>query len=186
MLLHTDIAAKKASRRSGIAPLTAEHGEEGYLLLTVLVLVFLLLMFLSVAAPRVAKEIQRDKEEETLQRGLQYERAIRLYYKKFGNYPTDIKQLENTNEIRFLRKRYTDPMTGKDDWRIIHPADRDPGRGQPDYGRHHRQHRRCQQFDDGCKQLIERNGQQLRIEYHVRSLQQFGIEPHLRPRELRK
>ena len=104
----------------GIAHHSAEYGEEGYLLLSVLVLVFLMLLFLSVAAPRVAKEIQRDKEEETLQRGLQYQRAIRLYYKKFGNYPTDIKQLENTNEIRFLRKRYTDPMTGKDDWRIIH------------------------------------------------------------------
>lgn len=95
-------------------------GEEGYLLLTVLVMVFLILIALSVAAPRVAKQIQRDKEMEAVQRGLQYRRAIQLYYKKFGNYPTDIKQLENTNQVRYLRKRYTDPMTGKDDWRIIH------------------------------------------------------------------
>src|ERR1700722_3035618 len=94
--------------------------EEGYLLLTVLVMVFLILLALSVAAPKVAKEIQRDKEQEALQRGLQYRRAIQLYYKKFGAYPNDIKQLEKTNEIRFLRKRYTDPITGKDDWRLIH------------------------------------------------------------------
>src|SRR5690242_5234680 len=97
-----------------------KNQEEGYLLLTVLVMVFLLLLALSVAAPRVAREIQRDKEQEALQRGLQYKRAIRMYYKKFGAYPTDIKQLEKTNEIRFLRKRYTDPITGKDDWRLIH------------------------------------------------------------------
>ena len=94
--------------------------EDGYLLLTVLVMVFLVLLALSVAAPRVAKEIQRDKEEEAIQRGLQYKRAIKLYYKKFGAYPSDIKQLENTNQIRFLRKRYKDPITGQDDWRLIH------------------------------------------------------------------
>src|ERR1700733_8599296 len=94
--------------------------EDGYLLLTVLVMIFLMLLALSVAAPKVAKEIQRDREREAVQRGLQYKRAIRLYYKKFGAYPTDIKQLENTNEIRFLRKRYKDPITGQDDWRLIH------------------------------------------------------------------
>ena len=94
--------------------------EDGYLLLTVLVMVFLVLLALSVAAPRIAKQIQRDKEQEAIQRGLQYKRAIRLYYKKFGAYPSDIKQLENTNQIRFLRKRYKDPITGQDDWRLIH------------------------------------------------------------------
>ena len=87
--------------------------EDGYLLLTVLVMIFLMLLALSVAAPKVAKEIQRDREREAVQRGLQYKRAIRLYYKKFGAYPTDIKQLENTNEIRFLRKRYKDPIDRK-------------------------------------------------------------------------
>ena len=94
--------------------------EDGYLLLTVLVMIFLVLLTLSIAAPRVAKQIQRDKELEAVQRGLQYKRAIRLYYKKFGAYPTDIKQLENTNQMRFLRKRYKDPITGQDDWRLIH------------------------------------------------------------------
>src|ERR1700743_2109529 len=95
-------------------------GEDGYLLLAVLVMVFLVLLALSVAAPKVAKQIQRDKEREAVERGLQYRRAIQLYYKKFGAYPTDIKQLENTNEMRFLRNRYKDPITGKDDWRLIH------------------------------------------------------------------
>src|SRR6201996_9462593 len=94
--------------------------EDGYLLLTVLVMIFLVLLALSVAAPKLAKQIQRDKEQEAVERGLQYRRAIQLYYKKFSAYPTDIKQLEKTNEIRFLRKRYTDPITGKDDWRLIH------------------------------------------------------------------
>jgi hypothetical protein len=75
---------------------------------------------LAVAAPIVAKDIQRDKEVEAVHRGKQYTRAIKLYYKRFGNYPTTIAMLENTNNIRYLRKRYIDPITGKDDWRLIH------------------------------------------------------------------
>ena len=43
------------------------------------------------------------------------------YYRKYGNhYPGSIEQLEKTNNIRFLRQKYVDPMTGKADWRIIH------------------------------------------------------------------
>ncbi len=36
------------------------------------------------------------------------------YYKKFGRYPTRLEDLENTNNQRYLRKRYKDPITGKD------------------------------------------------------------------------
>ncbi len=43
-----------------------------------------------------------------------------MYYNKFGRYPNTIDQLVKTNDQRFLRKRYLNPMTGKDDWRIIH------------------------------------------------------------------
>ena len=94
--------------------------QSGYILLAVLFLVALVLLSLAVAAPRIAKSIQRDRELELIHRGEQYKRAIKLYYRKFGSYPSSIEQLENTNNIRFLRKRYTDPMTGKDDWKIIH------------------------------------------------------------------
>lgn len=96
------------------------HGEEGYILIAVLFLVALVLIGLAVAAPRMAQSIQRDKEIELVHRGEQYKRAIKLYYRKFGTYPTSTDQLLNTNNIRFLRKRYTDPITGKDDWRLIH------------------------------------------------------------------
>lgn len=94
--------------------------EAGFILLMVLFLMVLLLIALAVAAPRVARSIQRDKETELVHRGEQYKRAIKLYYKRFGSYPSSIDQLVNTNNIRFLRKRYTDPITGKDDWRLIY------------------------------------------------------------------
>ncbi|HYK38089.1 type II secretion system protein [Alloacidobacterium sp.] len=99
---------------------SAAKSESGYILLTVLFMVVLILIALAVAAPRIATSIQRDREQELIHRGKQYTRAIKLYYKKFGRYPSSIDQLENTNNIRFLRKRYVDPMTGKDDWKIIH------------------------------------------------------------------
>ena len=90
------------------------------MLLAALVMVFLVLLTLSIAAPRIAKQIQRDREQESERRAQQYVRAIRIYYIKFKRYPTSIEQLEKTNNQRFLRQRYIDPLSGKDDWRIIH------------------------------------------------------------------
>ena len=93
--------------------------EAGFVLLAALFLCVLLLITLAVAAPTMARSIQRDKELETIHRGEQYRRAIQLYYRKFQRYPTSIDQLVETNQMRFLRKRYTDPMTGKDDWKPV-------------------------------------------------------------------
>jgi type II secretory pathway pseudopilin PulG len=87
--------------------------------LGLIVAIFFVLLALSVAAPRVAQALRREREVEAVHRGNQYVRAIRLYYRKFGHYPGSMEQLEKTNNIRFLRQRYVDPMTGKDDWRLI-------------------------------------------------------------------
>jgi hypothetical protein len=94
--------------------------EAGYVLMAVIFLTMLLLMSLAIAAPKIAMSIQRDKELETIHRGQQYRRAIKLYYQKFGSYPTSIDQLVQTNQVRFLRKRYKDPLTGKDDWKPVY------------------------------------------------------------------
>ena len=37
----------------------------------------------------------------------------------FGRYPAKIEDLELTSQQRFLRKRYKDPITGKD-FRLLH------------------------------------------------------------------
>jgi len=95
-------------------------GEDGYILIAVLFLVFMVLLTLSIAAPKVAADIERDREIELQHRGLQYRRAIQLYYKKFAAYPPNMEALEQSNNIRFLRKRYKDPATGKDEWKLIH------------------------------------------------------------------
>ena len=70
-------------------------------------------------APSIAFRVRRDREEEMIHRGVQYSRALRHFVKKTGRYPTRLEELENTNNIRFLRKRYKDPITGKD-FKLLH------------------------------------------------------------------
>jgi len=96
-----------------------EHGEQGFMLVGLIVAIFLILVALSVAAPKMAQALRREREVEAVHRGDQYVRAIRLYYRKFQHYPGSIEQLEKTNNIRFLRQQYVDPLTGKADWRLI-------------------------------------------------------------------
>jgi type II secretory pathway pseudopilin PulG len=99
----------------------ARGGEEGFMLLAVVVMVALLLIALSVAAPVVARQLQREKEVESQHRMNEYVRAIQLYQRKFpGQYPASIKVLESTNNMRFLRHVYVDPLTGKADYKLIH------------------------------------------------------------------
>jgi type II secretory pathway pseudopilin PulG len=97
-------------------------GDEGYMLLALVVAIALILLALSVAAADVAFSLRREREEESVRRANQFVRAIQLYYKKFNHYPGSLEQLEKTNNIRYLRQRYIDPLTGKDDWRLIPPG----------------------------------------------------------------
>jgi type II secretory pathway pseudopilin PulG len=95
--------------------------ESGYVLLAVLLTMTLMLILLSVEAPRIAQQIKRDKEEEMIHRGKDYATAVkRFVHKNGGRYPVSIEQLENTNHVRFLRKKYVDPMTGDSDWKMVH------------------------------------------------------------------
>jgi type II secretory pathway pseudopilin PulG len=88
-------------------------------LLAILFALTVLIVGLAVAAPRASTALRRTKEDELIRRGQQYALGIRRFYKKFGRYPSNLDQLENTNNIRFLRRRYLDPLTGKDDWTLI-------------------------------------------------------------------
>ena len=97
----------------------ANPSEDGYILLTAIFLMALLVISLALAAPQAAKSIQRDRDLETFHRGMQYRRAIQLYYRQFHAYPPNLDALVQTNNVRFLRKKYIDPITGKADWKPI-------------------------------------------------------------------
>ena len=102
----------------------SRHEERGYALMILLLSMALLIIFAAAIVPSLKFQIERDREEELIHRGTQYSRAIRGYYKKFGRYPVKIEDLESTNNLRFLRKRYKDPTNCKggtcQDFRLLH------------------------------------------------------------------
>ena len=103
--------------------------QRGYILLILMFFVAVLGIASLAMVEKVSFQMQRDREEELIHRGVQYSRAIRRYFKKFGRYPTRIEDLENTNNLRFLRKRYKDPLsrdpqTGQEmDFKLLHMTD---------------------------------------------------------------
>ena len=99
-------------------------GEAGYVLLAVMLAVTLILVAMSIEVPRIAQQIKREKEEELVHRGKEYATAVkRFVHKNGGRYPLSVEQLEDTNHIRFLRKKYKDPMTGESDWKMVHAGE---------------------------------------------------------------
>ena len=106
---------------SQLRPSANRHrqSERGYILLTLMLIVTIMTIVALAIVPEIKFTIRRDREEELIHRGVQYSRAIRAYYKKFGRYPTRIEHLESTNNLRFLRKRYKDPVTGQD-FKLLH------------------------------------------------------------------
>ncbi|MFZ0860458.1 MAG: hypothetical protein WCA27_07490 [Candidatus Sulfotelmatobacter sp.] len=100
------------------------RGEDGWVMLMLLLAMALLIIFAAAIVPSITFDIKRDREEEMIHRGVQYSRAIRAYYKKFGNYPTKLEDLESANNLRFLRKRYKDPLNCKEskcaDFKLLH------------------------------------------------------------------
>ena len=97
--------------------------QKGYMLLAVMLTVTVMLLALSVALPRMTQQIKREKEEELIHRGKEYAMAIKRFYHSpasRGTYPTSLDQLDNTNNMRFLRKHFKDPMTVDGEWKLIH------------------------------------------------------------------
>jgi hypothetical protein len=95
-------------------------GERGSALLIVFVFAAIVAISLYMEMPVAAFEAQRQKEQLLISRGNQYARAVKLFVHKTGHYPASLKDLEDTNHMRFLRHEYKDPFTGKNDWRLLH------------------------------------------------------------------
>jgi type II secretory pathway pseudopilin PulG len=143
------------SRRGRPARSRASRGR-GVAFLILMMVLTILLISLTVAAPDIYTVGQREREEELIFRGNEYARAIMLYHRQFNRFPTSVKDLvKKTNGYRFLRHDYPDPMTRSGKWRFIHanaagvvidsktltppavkkPGEQVPGASSPDTGR---------------------------------------------------
>jgi type II secretory pathway pseudopilin PulG len=105
---------RKFDRRS-----SRKCSEKGYILITLMMMCSMIVIMLAVVLPQMSQQIRRDREMELIHRGVQYSRAIRRFYKKNGRYPVRLEELENSNNVRYLRQRYKDPTTGKD-FKLLH------------------------------------------------------------------
>jgi len=95
--------------------------ESGFALLLVFLMAAVIGITLYMEVPRVAFDTQRQKEQLLIERGEQYKIAIRRFMQANKNrWPASMDEMESFNNRRFLRHRYKDPMTGKDEWRLIH------------------------------------------------------------------
>ena len=70
----------------------------------------------------------REKEAELLYVGTQYRKAIERYYLSGpGIYPRNLSDLlkdpRKPDTVRYLRRLYPDPITGKDEWGVLKAPD---------------------------------------------------------------
>ena len=98
----------------------ASGEQRGFALLVIFLIAAAVAFTMYQELPRAAFESARDKEQLLMDRGNQYKRAIQVFYAENKRYPAELKDLESTNNKRYLRRRYIDPMTGQDEWRLIH------------------------------------------------------------------
>jgi hypothetical protein len=102
---------------------SSRHSERGYAYLMALFMVITLIITSQVAMQSILTEGRRQHEDDMIWRGQQFVRAVRLYYRKTGHYPTSLDDLKKgLPELHFLRyAAYKDPMK-KDDgaWRFIY------------------------------------------------------------------
>jgi type II secretory pathway pseudopilin PulG len=119
-LLH----ARRSVGRERTGVVRPRERERGFALLLVFLMAAIIAINLYMEVPRLAFQAQRQKEQMLMERGEQYKRAIGLFLRTNKNtrWPASIDELENYNNRRFLRHRYIDPLTGKDEWRLIHIA----------------------------------------------------------------
>lgn len=103
-------------------------GERGYAMAGLLVAIAIMSLMLSVAMPTYRTMMQREKEEELIWRGQQYDRAIQLFRRKTG--APGPPSVDALIEGRFLRKKYKDPITD-DDFELVPLSALPAGDGVP-------------------------------------------------------
>lgn len=94
----------------------ANESRAGVAMAALLVGLSVMAVMMTVALPAWSHAVRRERETELVWRGEQYQRAIRLFQRRFANtFPPSVDVLV---QQKFLRKQYKDPITG-DDFQVI-------------------------------------------------------------------
>ena len=89
------------------------NDDRGFALAALIIFLTAFSIAAAAVVPAYQTQAQREQEQEMIFRGQEYVRAIQKYQRSFGIYPPDIESLLDTNGIRFLRRPYTNPITGE-------------------------------------------------------------------------
>lgn len=103
----------------------SEHCRRGFTLIEILVVLAILAMLLSVAAPRYFGTVDRSRETVLKQNLFQIRESLDKYFADTGKYP---ETLDDLVARRYLRSAPLDPITGSTTtWVIVAPQDRQKG-----------------------------------------------------------
>ncbi len=90
-----------------------KNPESGFILAALIFFLTATSIIIAAAVPYYQMQAKRTIEDELIFRGGEYTRAIQKYQHKTGKYPLTLDALMDTNGVKFLRRQYTDPLTGK-------------------------------------------------------------------------
>jgi type II secretory pathway pseudopilin PulG len=93
-------------------------------MVAIVIFIAILTILIAAVGPSISTIMRREREEELLFRGKQYARAIALFQRRYGRYPTSLKEMYE-NRPRVIRKLWKDPMCSCDNWKLLI-------QGQPD------------------------------------------------------
>jgi type II secretory pathway pseudopilin PulG len=89
--------------------------ERGYTLVAIVIGMAILAILTAAVAPAVSVIMQEDREQELIFRGRQYVRGMVLFQKRYGRFPTSLKEMY-TAKPRTIRQLWKDPMCNCNDW----------------------------------------------------------------------
>jgi len=100
------------------------RGDRGFTYLGLLFLVALIGLALATAGEVAATTARREREAQLLWAGHEYRAAIGRYWNQRRSYPMALQDLIGTGgdakvQLRFLRRLYTDPVSGGLDWVLV-------------------------------------------------------------------
>ena len=111
-------------QRSPRAGPTGRRAPAGFTLIELVVVLTLLRLLLSIAAPRYVHIIERGRDTVQRQNLSTIRDAIDKFYGDLGRYPDNLDELVSR---RYLRQVPVDPASGQASWSVVAPAD--PSKG---------------------------------------------------------